>query len=485
MNDIVIGYLLSLGYGIACLLISLVFYKLGMDKRFTRKIVHILVGFEWVILYRFFGAGVHFLLVCVFFLLLLIVAHKGHLMPMISSEDDNSPGTVYYAVAMTGVAIVGCFVPSVMLPFGIGIMCTSIGDGFAGAVGQLISKHNPKIYKNKSLYGSIANLLASFASAILISHFYEAGLSIWECMAISLLSVGLELVVGLGLDNIAITWGVTAFAYALIYVDSISGYVIPIILTPFIIAFVLQKKALTPWGTAGAIIMDVIVSLALGNFGFVIMLLFFVGSIVIDKFKKKALSYGRADETQKAGTRDLIQVLANGLVPTVCACAFVFSNGNPVFAVAFVASFTEAFADTAASSVGAFAKNVFDPFKWRKCKNGLSGGMSVVGTLASAVASATLPAIAVLLTVGAFDVHYYAISAIAAFAGVIFDSMLGSLMQVKYRCSSCGAITEKTVHCDLPTTKNSGLVFVDNDVVNLSSGFFSAVFTIIMILILI
>ena len=59
-------------------------------------------------------------------------------MPMISSDSDNAPGTVYYALAMTGVSLVGCFIPEVMLPFGIGVMCTSIGDGFAGVIGQLI-----------------------------------------------------------------------------------------------------------------------------------------------------------------------------------------------------------------------------------------------------------------------------------------------------------------------------------------------------------
>ena len=118
------GYIFGICYAVACLLLSLVLYKLGLPKKYTRKVVHILVGFEWVILYHYMGAGIHFLLVCILFLLLLAVAYKGQLMPMISSEGDNAPGTVYYAAAMTGVAIIGCFVPDVMLPFGIGVMCT-------------------------------------------------------------------------------------------------------------------------------------------------------------------------------------------------------------------------------------------------------------------------------------------------------------------------------------------------------------------------
>ena len=162
------GYLFGALYGIACLCLALVLYKLGMPKKYTRKTVHILVGFEWFILYHFLGAGVHFLAVCLFFLALLAIAYRGRLLPMISSDADNAPGTVYYAVAMTGVAIVGCFVPEVMLPFGIGIMCTSLGDGAAGAVGQLVEKHNPRIYKNKTLLGALANLVVSFVASLLL-----------------------------------------------------------------------------------------------------------------------------------------------------------------------------------------------------------------------------------------------------------------------------------------------------------------------------
>lgn len=46
----------------------------------------------------------------------LAVTYFKNLMPMISSDSDNAPGTVYYAVALTGVATVGCFLPDVMVP---------------------------------------------------------------------------------------------------------------------------------------------------------------------------------------------------------------------------------------------------------------------------------------------------------------------------------------------------------------------------------
>ena len=47
------GYLFSILYAVVVLFIGFVLYKLRCPKTVTRKIVHILVGFEWIILYHF------------------------------------------------------------------------------------------------------------------------------------------------------------------------------------------------------------------------------------------------------------------------------------------------------------------------------------------------------------------------------------------------------------------------------------------------
>lgn len=481
---IIKGYAFSMLYGLLCLALAFICYKLGMPKKYSRKLVHILVGFEWVILYHYFGAGLHFLSVCIFFTLLLIVTYKGSLLPMISSEDDNSPGTVYYGVAMTGVAIVGCFVPEVMLPFGIGIFCTSVGDGMAGVVGQAIKKYNPKIYGNKTLFGSITNFVFSSLGALILSSLYGMEISLCECLMIGVLSAGVELISKGGLDNIFITWTVTALAFSFMYFPAITGYLLPILLTPFVIALVVKKNALTRFGTYAAVIVDIVVSLAFGNLGFVVLIGFFGGSIIVDKLKKRTIKQGRADEAAKGDTRDAIQVLANGFVASACAVAFILSEGNPIFAVGFVAAMAEAFADTAASGIGAFSKNTFDLFRWKKTGSGLSGGMSFIGTLASLVAAIILPLIAMLMSRGAFNFKYVIIASVAAFLGTIFDSLLGSLFQVKYKCRVCSRLTEKHTHCDTETAYESGLKFVDNDVVNITSGFFATVISIVLVLLL-
>ena len=474
---IVKGYIFGIGYALLCLALSLVLYKLGLQKKYTRKVVHILVGFEWVILYHFMGAGLPFLSVCVLFLLILSIAYKGNLMPMISSDSDNAPGTVYYAAAMTGVAIIGCFLPGIMLPFGIGVMCTSIGDGFAGVVGQCIKRFNPTVYANKTLFGTLANVIFSSLSAFVISHVYSIELSIAACILIGIFSAELEIITPYGLDNVSVTWGTTALAFAFISFSEIGEYLVPIMITPLIIAFALSKKTLTRGGIILAIALDIAVTVAFGNKGFVILGLFFIGSILIDKIKNKHKNRGRDDIAEKNDCRDYMQVLANGLPAFVFSLAYIVT-GYRVFTIAFVASMAEAFSDTAASGIGAFSVNTYDPFRRKSCEKGLSGGMSVIGTVASATGAFLIALVAYLLRMFGFGLRDMLLVFFAAFLGALFDSMLGSLLQAKYRCTVCGAITEKQSHCQCVTEKSSGFRIIDNDIVNLFSTTFAAVIAI-------
>jgi len=327
------GYLFGVLYAFLCIGISLLAYKLGMPKKYTRKLVHIFVGFEWVILSHYHGASFHFLIVCLFFLVVLALSHFLKLMPMMSSDSENAPGTVYYAVAMSIMAVICLFEPRMLLPFGIGVFCTSFGDGLAGVVGQLITKGNPKVYGDKTLFGMIANLIFSLGSALLLSHFYSMGLNFWQCLLIALLSVGLEVITGFGFDNITTTLGTAFLAYAFMYIPAVDNLIVPIILTPVVIAAVNSRKILTRSALFAAIVLDIVVSLTLGNFGFVLLLSFLALSVIADKIKK--LRKKDDDITARSSEmRDIIQVLANGLVPGIFALMFSITLDN-IFIVGY------------------------------------------------------------------------------------------------------------------------------------------------------
>jgi len=177
----------------------------------------------------------------------------------------------------------------------------------------------------------------------------------------------------------------------------------------------------------------------------------------------------------KGDRRDHMQVIANGLIPTLAALMYLFTD-KAVFVIAFVASLSEAFADTAASGVGAFAKKTYDPFKLRVTEHGLSGGMSWIGTLASLIAAFAIGMVAFAFKKLDFDTVL--LTTVAAFLGGVFDSFLGSVFQIKFKCRLCGKITEKHEHCGERTVRHSGLALIDNDVVNLMGGLFAAALSI-------
>ncbi len=479
MSEVLKGYLFALAYGLLCLLLAYVCYKLGTPKIFTRKLVHILVGFEWVILYIFHGASVHFLAVCLIFLALLVFVAWKKLIPMISSDSDNALGTVYYAVSMSIMALACIFCKKLIVPFGIAVFCTSLGDGFAGVIGQSIKRYNPRVYANKSLLGTLSNFAFSLLTALFFVSKFNINLDFWHALFIAILAVELELFTGKGFDNITLPLGVFSLASFLAFAPNAMNYIVPILVTPLIVAVVCKKHLLSSTGIFAALALDVIISISLGNFGFILLLLFLVLGSLTDIVKKWSREYNKIEK--KGSCRDHIQVLANAIVASFSAVLFK-STGCYVFIIAFAASLAEALADTASSALGAFSRKTYDLFKMRPCQKGLSGGMSLYGTFAALIFSAFIGLVCMLF--GYADLSAFLIISISGFIGTLFDSFLGSIFQIKYKCSICGAIVEKEIHCDCSCSKHSGVRFFTNDTVNLFSTMFSAVLaSIIFILI--
>ena len=474
-----LGYLLGFLYGAICLFIAFLLSRRGVNKRVTRKLVHIFIGFEWVILYIFHGASVHFLAVCIAFLSLLVFAYKKRLLKMISSEGDNAPGTVYYAVSMSIMSFASLFEPRLILPFGVAVFVTSLGDGFAGLVGQLAKCPNPKVYKEKTLIGCLCNFVFSTLSALaFILIFPEMNLSLGLCVLIGLLSVGVELVCGFGLDNIALPLSVCAFTYfATYYYELLGSYLAPIILTPFVIAFALEKRALTRGGLLAALGLDFVISISLGNFGFTMLLAFLLLGVLTDKLKKRETEISE----EKGSCRDAVQVLSNGLVPVLCGALYLVFNERMLL-VAFLTSLSEALGDTAASSLGSHSATTVDLFRFRKCERGMSGGVSLFGTLAAILFSAVIPLIS--LAWGMILPTEAVLVTAVAIIGVFVDSLLGSLFQAKYRCSVCNKLTEKCEHCGTEARLVSGARIIRNDTVNALSTLTSALLAIIFCILL-
>ena len=179
------------------------------------------------------------------------------------------------------------------------------------------------------------------------------------------------------------------------------------------------------------------------------------------------------------GARGLRQVAANGLFGGV-AILLSLLWPHPALTVAYYAAITEFFADTLASDIGTLMPgDPIDLCRLRRIPRGRSGGVSALGTLASLCGCGIAAALMLLFGLSPL---YAAFAAAAAFLGMLFDSVLGSLLQAKYRCRVCGDYTEKPTHCAGTAERIGGIRLLDNSNVNLLSTLFSALLAVLAVL---
>lgn len=191
-----------------------------------------------------------------------------------------------------------------------------------------------------------------------------------------------------------------------------------------------------------------------------VLFAFFLSSVALSRIgrtRKKALT-----DTGKHGARDATQVLANGMIGSLCA---IFAlDGNPVWQVAFCGAFAAATADTWATEIGTLARAVPRSILTGKpVATGMSGGITAAGSAASLAGALFVAATAWLAHASP------AVFAIAGggIAGSLADSVLGASAQALRYCAHCGRHCETDPHvCGADTTLVRGAYWMSNDGVN-------------------
>jgi len=240
---------------------------------------------------------------------------------------------------------------------------------------------------------------------------------------------------------------------------------IALFISTLLALFALWRRALTPIGSLLAWALCLLITYAGGWTAFAVLAATFLCTVAADK-----AAGSRADPhglRRKSGRRDAVRVLCNVGVGALAMALYLMSYRS-VFAVAYAGVMAESLADSLASKLGPLSRQEpRDLCTGKPVPTGLSGGVTLLGTLAEALGAAVIAAI---WGVGTKSLTAALIVFAAGFLGAMADSVFGSRLQGKFRCPVCNTLTEREQHCGEQGSLVSGNRYITNDTVNLLSN---------------
>ncbi len=478
-------YLLLLLAGLLLLLAAseLLRRRFRGTEEFSRKFVHMLTGIL-VALSPFFlnRRGPIVAVALAFALINWISVQKGWLKGM-HDLHRRTYGTVYYPLSFVVLALLLWHSHTLILITA--MLLLSISDAAAALVGENLPR--PHLYHagpdRKSFEGSATMFLTSLliTAAALAFGGRPAGEVIWFSLLVAVIATVCEALSYQGSDNLTVPLGsALVLHYLLTHSRADATFFTLGVLMAAIVALLSHRlRFLSTSGAAATFLLGTVV-FGIGRWPFTLPILtFFILSSLLSKMggeRKKRL----AGMIEKGGARDAWQVIANGgLGGLLLIGGYIWPH--PVWYLLFAASLAAATADTWGTEIGTLSRR--DPrsiITFKPVPAGTSGGISVIGTLGSALGSLVLAGVSWLAAphqspsfVGGRE---FLLLFAAGIAASLFDSVLGATLQARFRCPACLKKTEKLHHCGgEPTTFIGGLHWMNNDRVNMAAAAFAVI----------
>jgi uncharacterized protein (TIGR00297 family) len=250
-----------------------------------------------------------------------------------------------------------------------------------------------------------------------------------------------------------------------------------LILAIIIVFLAYRARSLNASGAVAASVVGTIV-FGLGGWQWAILLLaFFITSSALSRMFKKR-KQGLDEKFSKGHQRDAGQVFGNGGLATAFVLIHALYPESTIGWVGFAAALAAVNADTWATELGVL--NPHPPrliHNFKVVEKGTSGGISIIGTLASVAGSGLIGILAASLAPQPASWTMGLIITLAGLAGSLFDSFLGATVQAMYYCPTDKKETEKhPLHtCGTETAQIRGWKWLDNDWVNFACGAFGVV----------
>jgi uncharacterized protein (TIGR00297 family) len=451
--DWLLGTLLFTGMIVLLALAERLYRRNPQHAEALRKFIHIATGVAVLPAPWLFTSWLPIFIITAFFALANGWAIQRSKLKSIHEVSRASLGTFYYPLSYALLLLL--FWRRHVMILSIAFALMAFGDAIAGIIAGKVQQRKilPLPWDKKSLQGSAAmfvtsTLLVAMGLA-LFRHEHNLSFSngVLISVAIGLLAAAAEALSYRGSDNLTVPLLAALGLYVVLRPETQQQFFL---------------------GEALALVFGI------GGWTFAMpMLLFFIVSSLLSKLPQKNAKLAQ-DMIAKGDRRDAVQVLANGLLPTLMVIAGLFIKNETAFLL-YLGGLAAATADTWATEIGLrFGKQPRSILTGKLVAPGTSGGITLAGSL-GAILGAALVALVGYLSYRFFEdveIRWQPFIGVAI-AGIIaqfIDSLLGATLQRRNRCVVCGKITERGEHCGQPTNYASGWRWLDNDVVNIACG---------------
>lgn len=398
-----------------------------MNKdRIIRKSIHLVTGLA-ILLFSFWIEKRLLFFIILAGSVFAFATYNYRRFNILHKTADASHGTLFYPLG-----VITAFLLLYNKPihfFQISLLILTVSDTAAYITGQI---RPGNIYFNafkeeKSLYGVLGFGVTAFLIFMFFLPDQGFGFFTYALLAI-LLAITFEVISYKGSDNFSIPVGSALFFLIIEHFDGNLLYLVAVLILSALSSWLFYKRGvLTKNGSLAVYFMGLYFLGVLGWAWALPLLAFFVSSVLLTKLH----SYSRKRKKIGDNRRNVWQVLANGIGAIMFSVGYLIT-GEPIIIYFFISVVAAVTADTWASEVGpVFHKRCFSLSHFKMKTSGVSGGISLAGTLAALMGSFTMVVIGCRLFLLPFDPFLMLALGLSGFLASFTDTLLGAYVENK------------------------------------------------------
>ena len=432
------------------------FKKLPTDENTNRKIIHLIVGILASLSPFILESNRYPILISFIFIIINLLSIKLHFFKSLNSIK-GSYGIVFFPFSYLILSFFFWAEPIYIL---IPMLILGVSDSSASYIGNKF-KNVEKYYvgsDGKTIPGTISFFIISIMITGLIFYFSELEINYIDLFIISILlsfiaSIS-ELISFRGSDNLSIPFLVVLCMQTLLKsIDDLSLFFFEYATIIIFLYYFFKKGSLSISGLFLSLLMAFFI-FGIGGYMFLIPIasFFILTSLLGRLFDKNG---------DKKPYRDIYQVFCNGGL-SLGLCILNQNYASDYIYYIYLATIASCMADSWATEIGNNFRGVtYNIMNFNSIEKGVSGGVSLYGTLGSILGASIIGIIGFIFNTPFIICITIIVSGVI---GCIVDSILGATIQTRYLSIDNSKITEsKGERCYYYT----GIKFFNNNIINI------------------